>query len=151
MRKKGLALCSVVKRQFLFVVSSSITLSELAWIWVSSTPDVCPSTTTSKPISCKFVKTFCGIGEWKSTLCSCGRLCNVHVLFCRSSDSTERLLAYAEREASLNGRDDKSSQSQNAWRDLSVEERLKHSLVKVGDVYLYHSINLQHISDTCHC
>ena len=55
---------------------------------------------------------------------------------CRSSDSTERLLAYAEREASLNGRDDKSSQSQNAWRDLSVEERLKHSLVKVGDVYL---------------
>jgi 5-methyltetrahydrofolate--homocysteine methyltransferase len=49
-------------------------------------------------------------------------------IFNRRSDSTERLLAYA----SSQGKDKKeSTKTVDEWRTTSVEERLKHALIKV--------------------
>ena len=59
-------------------------------------------------------------------------LVNIVVTF-RSGDSTERLMAFAEASTS-GGREAKDAKASNAWRELSVEERLKHSLVKVGTI-----------------
>jgi 5-methyltetrahydrofolate--homocysteine methyltransferase len=49
-------------------------------------------------------------------------------IFNRRSDSTERLLTYA----SAQGKDKKeSTKTVDEWRTTSVEERLKHALIKV--------------------
>jgi len=57
------------------------------------------------------------------------------VLWNRSTDGTERLLAYAEA-ATAKGGNAKDSKEANAWRELSVEDRLKHSLVKGIDKFV---------------
>jgi len=54
------------------------------------------------------------------------------VLLNRRSDATERLLAYAETVK----RDGRVKQKEEAWRQGTVEDRLKHALVKGLDDYI---------------
>jgi 5-methyltetrahydrofolate--homocysteine methyltransferase len=62
------------------------------------------------------------------------------VLLNRRPDSTERLVTFADEMKAASG--DKSQttnsklQSEDAWRSLSVEERLSHALVKGIDMYV---------------
>ncbi|MDX9790270.1 MAG: methionine synthase, partial [Candidatus Kapabacteria bacterium] len=49
------------------------------------------------------------------------------VLLNKHNDATERLVDYAEK---IKDNQTKKTEKQDAWRQLSVEERLKHSLVK---------------------
>ncbi len=52
-----------------------------------------------------------------------------------AEDGTDKLLAYAERSSLLNSKSSSnSSEEAAAWRNESVEERLKHSLVKVTGI-----------------
>ena len=50
------------------------------------------------------------------------------LLWNRDPEGTEKLLAYADR---VKGQGKGTKAQDNEWRNLSVEERLKHSLVKV--------------------
>src|SRR5690625_7907005 len=50
------------------------------------------------------------------------------VLLNRRQDATERLVDYAEKIKDQG--EEKSSQQKDAWREESVEERIKHAMVK---------------------
>ena len=56
------------------------------------------------------------------------KLCE-DLLWNRDPEGTEKLLTYAE--SLQKGSGSKSAEKDLAWRNESVEERLKHSLVKV--------------------
>jgi 5-methyltetrahydrofolate--homocysteine methyltransferase len=62
------------------------------------------------------------------------------VLLNRRPDSTERLVAFADEMKAASGdksqTPDAKSQTEDAWRNLSVEERLSHALVKGIDMYV---------------
>lgn len=49
------------------------------------------------------------------------------VLFCRSADASERLIAYAEQ---MRHKEQKHDVQQEEWRKKSVEERLQYALIK---------------------
>ena len=68
------------------------------------------------------------------------------VLWNRSTDGTERLLAYAEA-ATAKGGNAKDSKEANAWRELSVEDRLKHSLVKGIDKFVTGTFTFQGLKE----
>jgi 5-methyltetrahydrofolate--homocysteine methyltransferase len=63
------------------------------------------------------------------------------VLLNRRSDATERLIKHAEQLKAAAGKDgattaSKDAPSEEAWRKLTVEERLSHALVKGIDTYV---------------
>ena len=53
------------------------------------------------------------------------------LLWNKDPEGTEKLLAYADK---IKGDGKKTNVSDMQWRELTVEERLKHSLVKVGKI-----------------
>jgi len=55
------------------------------------------------------------------------------IIFNRSADATEKLLAYAE--TSKKGGSEKE-EKKDVWRDLEVKERLVHSLIKGIDQFI---------------
>jgi 5-methyltetrahydrofolate--homocysteine methyltransferase len=70
------------------------------------------------------------------------------VVLNRRKDATERLLAYAD----LIKISDKKDQKTDQWRSLSVEERLKHALVKGLPDYINQDIDeaIQHFDQALH-
>ena len=69
------------------------------------------------------------------------------ILWNRSSDATERLLAYAE---ALKGQDAKAKTEADEWRSWSVAERLKHSLVKGIDKHIVEDTELARLDTVAH-
>ena len=53
----------------------------------------------------------------------------------RDKDATEKMLAYAQQ---MKASGKKTAESEAEWRQLSVEERLSHALVKGIDVFVSH-------------
>lgn len=55
------------------------------------------------------------------------------VLLNRREDATERLLDFAE---SVKGQEKTNTQEKNAWRELGLQERISHSLIKGIDAFI---------------
>ncbi len=58
------------------------------------------------------------------------------VLLDRKDDATEKLIAYAEKIKSQKYNTKDKEEEKNAWRNLSLQERITHSLVKGIDEYV---------------
>lgn len=58
------------------------------------------------------------------------------VLLDRKDDATEKLIAYAEKIKSLKSNTKEKEEEKNTWRNLTLQERITHSLVKGIDEYV---------------
>ncbi len=58
------------------------------------------------------------------------------VLLNRRADATERLVDFGEKLKAAGGNDSEAAQKTEEWRNLPVEERLSHALVKGIDQYI---------------